>query len=110
MRLESVALKNVGRFNGDVSVGPLDAGLNVLSAGNEAGKSTLLMATARALFDRHNVTGESITALQPVGTSLAPEITVTFVSSQGRFQIHKRFLQSQCNRDNWSGSYQFRPV
>ncbi len=94
MRLESVTLKNVGRFNGDVSVGPLDSGLNVLSAGNEAGKSTLLMATARALFDRHNVTGEGITALQPIGTSLAPEVTVTFQSSHGRFQIHKRFLQS----------------
>ena len=94
MRLESIAIKNVGQLTGEVSIGPLDPGLNVLAAGNEAGKSTLLMATVRALFDRHNVTGDGITALQPVGTSLAPEVTVTFASSHGRFQIHKRFLQS----------------
>jgi len=94
MRLESVTLNNVGRFSGEAGVGPFDAGLNVLSAANEAGKTTLLMATARALFDRHNVTGEEITALQSVGTSLAPEVTVTFETAQGRFQITKRFLQS----------------
>ena len=94
MRLESISLKHVGGLTGEVSIGPLDAGLNVLAAGNEAGKSTLLMATARALFDRHNVTGDSIAALQPVGTSLAPEVTVTFEAAQGRFQVFKRFLHS----------------
>jgi DNA repair exonuclease SbcCD ATPase subunit len=75
-------------------VGPFDDGLNVMIARNEAGKTTFLMSAARALFDRHNVTGEAIERLQPVGTSLAPEISVVFLTAEGRFKIRKRFLNA----------------
>lgn len=87
-------MQNAGPFTGAVGVGPFAEGLNVLTARNEAGKTTLLMAAARALFDRHTVTGDSIERLRPAGTSLAPDVTVVFATVEGRFRIHKRFLSS----------------
>lgn len=94
MKLECVELRHTGPFTGPVRVGPLEGDLNVLAAGNEAGKSTLLMAAARALFDRHTVTGEAIERLQPAGTNLAPDITVVFQTTAGRFRVRKCFLHS----------------
>ena len=94
MKLECIELKNTGPFTDAVRVGPFEDGLNVLAARNEAGKTTLLVGAARALFDRHTVTGEAIERLQPAGTSLAPDIAVIFVTAEGRFNIRKRFLHS----------------
>ena len=67
--------------------------VTLLVGPNEAGKSTLLEALQRALFDRHNGTSEEIKALQPVGTSLAPEVTVVFRVNGGRYRVTKRFLR-----------------
>ncbi len=94
MKMESIELRNTGPFTDAVCVGPFDDGFNVLTARNEAGKTILLMGAARALFDRHNVTGEAIECLQPVGTSLAPDISVVFLTTEGRFKIRKCFLHS----------------
>ncbi len=94
MKLESITMRNTGPFTDAVTVGPLAEGLNVLTARNEAGKTTLLIAAARALFDRHNVTGDAIQRLRPAGTNLAPGITVVFVTGEGRFRIRKTFLNS----------------
>jgi DNA repair exonuclease SbcCD ATPase subunit len=94
MKLEFIELRNTGPFTDLAGVGPFDGGLNVMVARNEAGKTTLLMGAARALFDRHNVTGEAIERLQPVGTSLAPEVSVVFLTAEGRFRIRKRFLHA----------------
>ena len=52
------------------------------------------MAITRALFDRHNVTGDLIEYLRPVGTTLAPEVTVTIEIRGARYEIHKRFLHA----------------
>ena len=94
MKLEFIELRNTGPFIDPAGAGPFDSGLNVMAARNEAGKTTFLMSAARALFDRHNVTGEAIERLQPVGTSLAPDISVVFLVAQGRFKIRKRFLHA----------------
>ncbi len=94
MKLDSITLRNTGPFTDAVTVGPLADGLNVLTARNEAGKTTLLLAATRALFDRHNVSGDAIERLRPAGTSLAPEVTVAFTTAEGRFRIHKTFLNS----------------
>ncbi len=94
VKLESITLRNTGPFTDGVTVGPLADGLNVLTARNEAGKTTLLIAATRALFDRHNVSGDAMERLRPAGTSLAPDITVIFVTTEGRFKIHKTFLNS----------------
>ena len=94
MKLEGIELRNTGPFATAAGVGPFTDGLNVLAAANEAGKTTLLLGAARALFDRHTVTGEAIERLQPVGTSLAPEMSIVFLTTEGRFKIRKRFLNS----------------
>lgn len=93
MILHALELTHVGRFRETVRLGPFAAGLNVLAAPNEAGKSTALQATARTLFDRHSTRSEEIKALQPAGTSLAPRVTVEFETRQGRFRLTKTFLQ-----------------
>lgn len=108
MNVERISLRNTGLFTEPVQVGPFADGLNILAAGNEAGKSTLLLAAARALFDRHTVSGEAVDGLQPAGTKLAPDVTVDFRTGQGRFRIRKRFLlapESELSREHdgvWS--------
>ena len=94
MRIEQIELKNTGPFTQPIGIGPLADGLNILAANNEVGKTSLLLGAARALFDRHNVSGDTIKQLQPVGTNLAPDISVVFWTNEGRFKIHKHFLQS----------------
>ena len=108
MILHSLELTHVGRFRETVRLGPFSAGLNVLAAPNESGKSTALQSAARALFDRHTTKSEEIKALQPAGTSLAPSITVEFETQAGRFRIAKTFLQKPESRlSQWrSGSWE----
>ena len=110
MKLESIELSNAGPITGPVSIGPMADGLNVLTARNEAGKTTLLMVAARALFDRHNVTGESIESLRPAGTSLTPDVTVVFVTVEGRFKIHKRFLHSPVSELSEDRDGEWQPI
>lgn len=84
--------------------------VSLLVGPNEAGKSTILEALQRALFDRHNGSSKEIKALQPAGTSLTPEVTVTFRSNGVRYRIQKRFLRDpQAVLFEESGAT-FRPV
>lgn len=94
MRIHSAQLWHVGRFGDGVEIEDLDPGINILSALNEAGKSTLIKAVARCLFDRHTCKDSEIKALQPVGTDLAPRISVTFETGEGKFRIQKTFLHA----------------
>jgi len=94
MILHALELTHVGRFRETVRIGPFSSGLNLLAAPNEAGKSTALRATARALFDRHTTKGDEIKSLQPAGTDLAPRVAVEFETRIGRFRIEKTFLQN----------------
>lgn len=92
MILHSLSLTHVGKFRDSIRLGPLGPGINIVAAPNEFGKTTLLRATARALFDRHTTRSEEIKALQPAGSSLAPRISVEFETREGRFRIDKTFL------------------
>lgn len=94
MILHAIELSYVGPFRETVRLGPFDAGLNLLCAPNETGKSTSLRAAARALFDKHTTKGEELKSLQPAGTDLAPRVVVEFETRAGRFRIEKTFLQS----------------
>lgn len=102
MILESIQLEHVGPFIRGARVGPFSRGLNILAAGNESGKSTLLRAAIRALFDRHNCRDAEIRMLRPIGTDLAPRVQVVFEVQEGRFQIDKTFWQSpRCLLSHW---------
>lgn len=95
MILRRIEATNVGPFTGaPVIAGPFGPGMNILSAPNETGKTTLLRATGRALFDRHTCKDAEIRALKPAGTDLAPRVSVEFETGEGRFRAEKTFLQS----------------
>ena len=95
MILHRIVASNVGPFTGPpVVTGPFAPGLNLLCAPNETGKTTLLKATGRALFDRHTCKADEIRVLRPAGTSLAPALTVEFGTAAGKFRIEKVFLQN----------------
>ena len=54
MRLRSITLTDVRQFTRPVRVAGIGDGLNVLSAPNETGKSTLLEAIHAVFFLRHS--------------------------------------------------------
>ncbi len=70
-----------------------DAGLNLIEGPNEAGKSTLLEALTRGLFDRHSSRTRDLKSIPPVGSSLAPEVELILGVSGRRWKAHKRFLR-----------------
>ncbi len=94
MRLCSAQLQHVGPFHSRVAIEGFEAGVNVLAATNETGKSTFLKAIARGLFDRHTCKDSEIRSLQPVGTDLSPTIKVAFEAEQSHFRVTKTFLNS----------------
>ena len=106
MILHRIVASSVGPFTGaPVTAGPFSPGLNLLCAPNETGKTTLLKATGRVLFDRHTCKADEIRVLRPVGTSLAPAMTVEFETGTGRFRIEKTFLQNPRSLlSSWNGA------
>ncbi len=95
MILHQIEAASVGPFVGtSVTAGPFTSGLNILAAPNETGKTTLLRAAGRALFDRHTCKDSEIKALKPAGSALSPRVIVDFETAAGCFRIDKTFLQS----------------
>jgi len=92
MVLRSITVSGVKCFRDEFSVGRFGDGLNMVFGGNEIGKSTLVEATARALFDDYRSTGEEIRDLQPWETTLAPEITLEFEAGGDAYRLRKRLL------------------
>jgi DNA repair exonuclease SbcCD ATPase subunit len=70
-----------------------EQGVNLLVGPNEAGKSTVFEAMVRALFDRHTSKAGPILQVQPLGSSLGPEVQLQFVTGGRRYRVVKRFLQ-----------------
>ena len=70
-----------------------DSGLNLVVGPNEAGKSTLFEAVTRAMFDRHTSKAAEIRGIQPLGSTLAPEVELVFRVGDERYLLEKRFLR-----------------
>ena len=92
MILHSIKLQGCRCFRNPIEVGPFSEGLNLLVGPNEAGKSTLVEAVARALFDRYNAGGKAIALLQPWGSNLSPEITLELEGAGEKCRLHKRLI------------------
>ena len=92
MILEEISVRNWRGYR-ETHVFRFRSGVNLLVGRNEAGKSTLFEALTRALFDRHNSKTEEIRAVQPLGSSLGPEVTVQFRAGGAGYKVVKRFLQ-----------------
>jgi uncharacterized protein YhaN len=54
MLITSLSVEGIGRFANAARVDGFGAGVNVLAAGNEVGKSTLFKAIRTCLFCRHD--------------------------------------------------------
>ena len=62
MKLTAITLNDVRRFTSPVRVTGIGAGLNVMSAPNEEGKSTLFDALQALFFQSYRSRGKEITA------------------------------------------------
>ncbi|MCG6122449.1 MAG: AAA family ATPase [Microvirga sp.] len=95
MIIKDITVAGVGRFASRTRLAGLAPGLNVLSAPNEAGKSTLFRALRACLFQRHTSEAIPIRELATSEAALPVEISVAF-SVEGRdYAITKSFLRSK---------------
>ncbi len=91
MILERLALRNWRSYR-ELHHYSFAPGVNLLVGPNEAGKSTLFEALWRALFDRHGSRARELRRVQPLDSSLGPEVEVIFRRGGQRYKIRKRFL------------------
>jgi DNA repair exonuclease SbcCD ATPase subunit len=102
MLLRSIHLEGWRRFANPITVAGLSAGLNVLHGPNGCGKSTLMMALVRALFDSHLGSGQDVEALRPWGRDLSPQVTLEFEQEASRYRLVKGFLERKgCELSRW---------
>jgi DNA repair exonuclease SbcCD ATPase subunit len=94
MILRSLHVEGWRCFVSPFGIGPFTDGLNIVHGPNGIGKSSLMLALARGLFDSHNVGGADIKTLRPWGRELAPKVTIEFEQGGDQFQLHKQFLDS----------------
>jgi hypothetical protein len=95
MKLLSVSVEGCGRFGTPARIEGFGPGVNILSARNEAGKSTLFRAIRTCLFERHSSTAREIAGLATDGLSLPVSITVAFEHDGKRYEIAKSFLKGK---------------
>jgi DNA repair protein SbcC/Rad50 len=89
--VEEVRLRNWRGVRGSRTF-RFEQGVNLLVGPNEAGKSTVFEAMVRALFDRHTSKAGPILQVQPLGSSLGPEVQLQLVTGGRRYRVVKRFL------------------
>jgi uncharacterized protein YhaN len=60
MYIKGLMVEGIGRFVSASQIDGFSEGVNVLAAGNEAGKSTLFRAIRASLFSRHDSKGRRL--------------------------------------------------
>ncbi len=94
MIIHRVSLKGVKCFRNPVDLTDLSPALNLIVGPNESGKSTLMLAIARCLFDRARSTADKLQKLRPWGTNLTPWIQIQFEAQGEHYQLTKQFLDA----------------
>lgn len=92
MILRKIRLEGWKCFADPVEIGPFGERLTVVHAPNGSGKSTVLEALTRALFDGHRVTGAGMEVLRPWGRDLTPKVSVEFRHRDTEYRLSKVFL------------------
>lgn len=93
MKLRSISLTNVRRFAGTtVRLDGLGDGLNLVTAPNEAGKSTVFEALQSLLFVPYRSGGAEARSLRPYAGG-APEVAAEVELAGTSYRITKRWLQ-----------------
>ncbi len=94
MRLTSVAVEGVGCFGVPTRIEGLGPSVNILSAANEAGKSTFFKAIRACLFERHTTKVDSVKNLATEGLALPVSVTLGFDHAGKSYELRKSFLRS----------------
>jgi uncharacterized protein YhaN len=94
MLIKSLIVEGVGRFTVPARVEGLREGVNVLAAGNEAGKSTLFRALRACLFSRHDSRGQEIRDLCADDSQLPASVELGFERDGRSYIIKKSFMRS----------------
>ena len=92
MKLRSIRLENVRRFVDPVEIGGIGDGVNVLSAPNEHGKSTVLDALHAVFFKPRRAWDKEIRSLVPHAGG-DPSVSVEIEVAEGVYRIEKRWSQ-----------------
>lgn len=93
VRIVRLSVENVGIHDRRVDLGELSPQLNVISGGNESGKSTLIKALRATLFEKHEAKHSGIKELQTYNSRLAPEVWVELDLGNERVHVYRRFLE-----------------
>lgn len=94
MKITGVSVEGVGKFGAPTRVEGFGDGVNILAAGNEAGKSTLFRAFRACLFKRHGATDKEVKMLATDGLSLPVSVTLEFEHDGAAYALSKSFLKS----------------
>jgi DNA repair exonuclease SbcCD ATPase subunit len=92
MLLRSIKLEGWRCFANAVNVGEFGDGLNIIHGPNGVGKSTLMMALVRAMFDNHHSAGQDMESLRPWGKDLSPLVELQFEQDRAQYRLTKGFL------------------
>ncbi|MBN8290458.1 AAA family ATPase [Rhodobacter sp. NTK016B] len=100
MKIRAVTLNDVRQFSRPVRVSGIGDGVNVLSAPNETGKSTLFDAIQYALFVKHTSkpSANKFTLTPNIGGN--PEVTLEIEQDGARLEIRKRWGR-QAHAEVW---------
>ena len=90
MKLRSIRLENIRRFIDPVEIGGIGDGLNVLSAPNEHGKSTVFDALQAVFFKPRKSWDREIRSLAPHAGG-DPSVVVEVELADGIYRIEKRW-------------------
>lgn len=91
MKLTALRLYNVRRFGGcGIAIEGMGEGVNVLSAANEQGKSTIFEALHALFFQAHGSSGKAVQMLRPYSGG-NPLIEADIVTEEGAFRLTKQF-------------------
>ena len=94
MKLLHVKVEGVGRFGTPTVLQGLGPGVNILSAANEAGKSTLFRAIRTCLFERYDTKNKDVKQLATDGLALPVSMTLGFEHEGQTYELSKSFLRS----------------
>ena len=86
MKIREIEIEDFRKLR-HARISGLTDGANVI----EAGKSTVLAALQAGFFQRHNVTGKVLSAMQPYGCSVRPSVSISFELEDGLYRLRKTF-------------------
>ena len=91
--LTDLVLQQFRKFEQPQRLTGLGPGLNLLSAPNEAGKSTLKAALDAVLFERHRLGGDAGKAFNNQWNDAPPAVHVGFSLDDAPYTLTKRFYR-----------------